>query len=279
MATIVTHQSPDLDACMSVWLIKRYIKGFSTAEVMFVSAGHTLNDEPADKYPNIIHVDTGFGKFDHHQLSSRSSAALRIFEGDLEKRRMSEVEKMAISRIVEVVTMIDNFEECLLPDADSDFYDLGLHQIIRGYRIAHQNDHDVMQWALGALDGYYYIVANKVRAELDIAHGIPFEVGSVHCLGLLSGNEEGVVVAAKQGYELVVRKDPEAGIARIKVRPDSKISLKKLAEYISQNDKNAYWFLHASERMLLNGSRKYNSNKPTRYSLQELITIIKEHLL
>ena len=279
-ALIVSHQGPDLDSCTSTWMVRRYFKGFQNADFAFVSVGKTYKDMPVDKDPHIIHVDTGFGKFDHHQFSERSSAALRVATHILEtNKKLSEVERTVIERLAEVATMVDNFEECLLPNADSDFYDLGLHQLIRGYRIKNQNDHAVMEWALSGLDGYYYILANKVHAELDIAHGIPFHIGEVKALGLFCGNEEALVLAEKQGYELVVRKDPEAGIARIKLRPDSALSLRKLYDAIKEKDPHANWFLHKSERMLLNGSRKHAPENITTLSLQELIAIVKQSLV
>ncbi|MDO8657462.1 MAG: hypothetical protein Q7K55_01880 [Candidatus Levybacteria bacterium] len=43
MKIIVTHNSPDLDAIASVWLIKRFLPGWNEAEVKFVSAGERLN--------------------------------------------------------------------------------------------------------------------------------------------------------------------------------------------------------------------------------------------
>ena len=54
MKKIVTHFAPDLDAITSVWLVKRFMPGWKKAEVVFVPAGETLDDQPVDsdpKYP------------------------------------------------------------------------------------------------------------------------------------------------------------------------------------------------------------------------------------
>jgi hypothetical protein len=87
MKTVVTHIGPDLDAITSVWLVKTYFPGWEEAHMAFVPAGTTLRGEPPDSDPEIIHVDTGFGDFDHHQTDEDTCAAkagLRKNEGNEE---------------------------------------------------------------------------------------------------------------------------------------------------------------------------------------------------
>ncbi|PJE63866.1 hypothetical protein COU89_00935, partial [Candidatus Roizmanbacteria bacterium CG10_big_fil_rev_8_21_14_0_10_45_7] len=120
-ALIVTHQRPDLDACTAVWLVRTFIEGFATADIVYVPAGGTYENKIADTDPRIIHVDTGLGKFDHHQLSERSSAAERIVAQVIKTQRLGENTIAALERLAEVVTAVDNFEEALLPQASDDF--------------------------------------------------------------------------------------------------------------------------------------------------------------
>jgi len=107
MKIIVTHNSPDMDAITSVWLIKRFLPGWNEAGVKYVPAGERLAGSrgpvapssrptaslstslklqaldgtpsgratPFDviekiKEDEVIHVDTGLGPLDHHQTSS-----------------------------------------------------------------------------------------------------------------------------------------------------------------------------------------------------------------
>ena len=69
MKLIVTHFNPDLDAIASIWIIKRFLKGWEKARVRFVPAGETYKDQPVDSQPEILHVDTGLGELDHHQTN------------------------------------------------------------------------------------------------------------------------------------------------------------------------------------------------------------------
>ena len=75
MKIIVTHINPDQDAISSVWLVKRFFPGWDKAEVKFVPAGKTLNSNSPDNDPEIIHVDTGLGKFDHHTTGDKTVCA------------------------------------------------------------------------------------------------------------------------------------------------------------------------------------------------------------
>jgi len=79
MKTIVVHIGPDLDAITSVWLVKKYFPGWEEAALAFVPAGTTLNKLPPDDNPEVVHVDTGFGKFDHHQTDADICAAMLVY--------------------------------------------------------------------------------------------------------------------------------------------------------------------------------------------------------
>jgi len=275
-ALIVTHQRPDLDACTAVWLVRTFIEGFATADIVYVPAGGTYENKIADTDPRIIHVDTGLGKFDHHQLSERSSAAERIVAQVIKTQRLGENTIAALERLAEVVTAVDNFEEALLPQASDDFYDLGLHQLLRGLKITKKEDSDIMQFGLDGVESFFMILKNKAAAELDIAQGVPFDLGTVKALGIMTRNEEALILAQKNGYGLVIRKDPSTGNARIKARPDSSVNLKAAYEEIKKQDTKGHWFLHGSGKMLLNASDKGGSTEPTKLTLQNLIRILQD---
>src|SRR3989338_9695164 len=80
MKTIVTHFSPDLDAITSCWLIKKFFPGWQNAAIKFVPAGLTYENKPVDLNPEIIHVDTGLGKFDHHQSNDKTCSSKKVLD-------------------------------------------------------------------------------------------------------------------------------------------------------------------------------------------------------
>src|SRR3989304_8840869 len=78
---IVTHQSPDFDGIPAIWLLKRFHPDFADARLAFVPVGDaTYNNEPVDSNLNVLHVDTGMGKFDHHQTNDFTCGAKLVYE-------------------------------------------------------------------------------------------------------------------------------------------------------------------------------------------------------
>src|SRR3990167_4986033 len=100
---LVTHISPDLDAIASSWLIKRYLPEWESAEHEFVPAGSTLKNKDPDANKNVIHVDTGLGKFDHHQLKERSSATKRVFDYLAEEGYIKEKDIVTVEHMVQFI--------------------------------------------------------------------------------------------------------------------------------------------------------------------------------
>jgi hypothetical protein len=274
MKVIVTHISPDLDAISSCWMIIRYFPGWSKPLFKFVNAGQTLNNRNPDENPDILHVDTGLGKFDHHQFQDKTCAAKRVFEYLIENGHIQKKDIPALERMIVFVTDIDHFLEVNFPEPTSDRYDFCLHQIVKGLEIV-QNDENKIEVVLIMLDSILYILKNKLKAISEIEDGFVCYSRWGKTLILETKNEESVKLALKMGYGMVVRKDPEKGNIRIKTFPDPKYDLTLLYEKIIEVDKKGTWFFHVSKHMLLNGSSKNLGQIPSLLTLQRLIEIIK----
>ncbi len=270
MKTIVTHFAPDLDAICSVWLLKTFVPDLKEAAIAFVPAGKTLNGMVPDGNPDIIHVDTGFGKFDHHQTSDDTCAALLVYQS-LGKR------DEALERLLHVVNDVDHFKEVFYPNPTADFYDLSLPVIIDGLQFSMaDNPVGMMERVMDCLDGIYKMFQNKVWAEKDITeNAIQFDTKFGKAFGIETVNREVVHYGQKMGFILVVRKDPKNGNAAIKTVPKDDIDLTAVYESLLKKDPTATWFLHPSHHMLLNGSAKNPDMKPTTLSLEALIAEVK----
>lgn len=292
MRIIVTHDSPDLDAATSVWLIKRFLPGWENAAVEYVPAGERFKgmknpplaaiDKTKDN--EIIHVDTGLGPLDHHETGDQNvCAASRTW--DFVKLQSSEFsdqsEKitkriLAMDRLVRVVVDIDHFKECLWPEASEDFQEFSLVNILEGLKLFRPNQNSYyMDFLFVCLDALLHEFENKIWAEEEIEKAEKFETSKGKALGLESLNDSAVKVAQKMGYVLAVRKDPRKGYVRIKARPDSGIDLTNSYEQLKKMDPQATWFLHASHKMLLNGSVKNPKMKPSTLTLSAIISVLK----
>ena len=276
MKTLVTHRSPDLDAITSLWLIVRNHHGWEQPHFEFVLAGKTLNDADPDDDRDIIHVDTGLGQFDHHQLEERTSASRRILDFLKEKGNLRKSNIEALDRIVDVVTLYDNFGEAKFHEPESDIYNFSLSEVINGLKAMLQDDLKTVEMTFPFLDGLLYNMKNKIGAKIDLKMGLSIQTSFGKSLFLETSNDEAMKLALKIGYTFVVRKDPDRGYVRIKTFPEPEYDLTKLYEKILEVDKEGSWFLHQSKNMLLNGSSKNLDMKASPLTLARLIEIMKE---
>lgn len=273
MKTIVTHIGPDLDAITSVWLIKTFLPNWEEAVIGFVPAGTTLNGMPPDSDPSIIHVDTGFGRFDHHQTNEKICAAMLVYE----EIKKFHGEDKALERLTNVVNDVDHFAEVFYPNPTADYWHFQLAAIIDGWRLLYQDDPQrIVLLGMQALDSVYKTIQNRIWAEKELKEkGISFESVWGKTLGIETTNDDVIHLAQKLGYALVIRKDPKKSYIRIKSLPVKEIDLTPLYTVLKERDTNATWFLHASGHMILNGSTKNPTMKPTTLTLHEIIDIIK----
>lgn len=276
MKILVTHVSPDLDAFTSCWLITKYLPGWEEAQIKFVAAGSTLNNKPPDDDKNIIHVDTGFGKFDHHQTDAYTSASKLVYDYLFSKGNVPDKYVEPLGRMVDFVNAIDHFAEVNFPEASNDRYYFLLHEIIEGLKHGIDIHTEGIYIVFKLLDSVLYIFHNKVRAEEELKKGYVFHSAWGKSLALEIRNEEAMKLAMKTGYSFVMCKDPKTGGVRIKTLPKKELSLLALSKKITSIDKKGTWFLHASGNMLLNTTSKNPNLIPSPLTLKELIEIVKE---
>jgi len=276
MKILVTHVSPDLDAVAGCWLIKTFLPGWETAQLRFVPAGSTYENSLPDENPDIIHIDTGLGMFDHHQKPNRTSATKLVFEHLLKNEHIEKKVASPLERLVHMVNELDHFGEVYFPDPADDRYDLCLHQLVEGLKYVERDDAKVCANSHVLLTAAFQIFRKKVAAEEEIKKGYVFLSKWGRSLIMGTENEESMKLALKMGFSFVARKDPRRGNIRIKTLPQKKLDLTPLYKKLASEDKKASWFLHISTNMLLNGSSKNPTLIPSVISLKRLIEIIRE---
>ncbi|MFZ1549473.1 MAG: chromate resistance protein ChrB domain-containing protein [Microgenomates group bacterium] len=276
MKTIVTHISVDLDAAASVWLIKKYLPQWIDAELKFVPAGTTLDNLQPDINPDIIHVDTGLGQFDHHHIEDRNLCAAKLVLSFLySTHHISDKDYEALERMMKFVILDDNFADVYLPNPDDDVYDFGLHRIVDGLKRSLKEDVERCDVIFKMLDACLMVFKMKIRAEDEITKGYSFTSKYGKSLALDSENESVIKLALKKGYEFVLLFYSNDNTYRIKTLPSKKYNLSPLYEAIKKQDGKATWFLHISKNMLLNGSSKRPDSVPSSLPLKSVIEIIK----
>lgn len=282
---IVTHHSPDLDAIGAVWLLKRFdTQNYEDAQIEFVNPGERLEEKKAKdlgySLDQVSHVDTGLGKFDHHQpvRAQEYVCATSLVYQHVVALNPPLKQDRALKELVQFVNEIDHFHEINWSDAGSLRYTFMIHELIRGYELVDsQNDQAQLEFGSQCLDCAYQILKQTIKAnELIEKNAIQFSITAGACIAIETSNEETLKQAQKQGYLLVMRKDPDKGHIRIKVRPDASFTLKNLYQAIKKIDDSGSWFYHPGGKMLLNGSLKHRNQTPSPLSLQQVIKLVQQ---
>jgi len=275
MNTLVTHVSVDLDSIASCWLIQKYFPSWQKAHFIFIPQGTIAENHPVDTEKNFIYVDTGLGKFDHHQYAKRLSATEVVFKHLHKEGLIDNKDLPALERMVEFVTAIDNFNEVYFPEPTADVYDFTLYQLIDGLKVKLKDDLKILMAVYPFLEAALLIMKNKIRAENEIDKGLIFISAWGKTLAIESPNEELMKLAQKKGITCVIRRDPKRKYIRIKTIPTKRYDLTPLYNKLVKIDPKATWFLHMSKNMLLNGSSTNPKAIPTSLTLQKMIEIVK----
>ena len=264
---IVTHAYPDVDALCSVWLLKRFGgKRYEKADVVFVSHGETYHGMEVDSDQRVIHVDTGGGRFDHHDSNAYICASQIVLES-------LGVDDEALERIVTYVNAIDHFDDVAWHKPLSDLYDTTLAEMLAGVIMSHGKDDDVLvDWALMCFDGVYQSLKIKLSAiETVRDFGLEIHSSKGVMLAVQTFNDDVIRVGLKMGYVLVLRRDPLKKYVRIKAHPYADINLKYLYTKLSALDPEATWILHADKKQLLNGSSKDPDRVVTELEFEDIV--------
>lgn len=278
MKLIVTHLNPDQDALSSVWLVRKYHPRFAGDDVQyeFVPAGQTYNRMKVDTDPDIIHVDTGLGQFDHHQIPAELCAFTRIYEYLLAQENIPAYDVAALARMGKVIHDYDNFLNVYYPEVTADYHDFTLDQITSGLIHTKLHDREKVELCFHIFDAILQVIKNKIKAEQNLKEGTVFETKAFgKAIVMENSNNDSMKYAQKSGFQLVARKDPKQGHIRIVCIPKKEYDLTPVYETILQKDTVGTWFFHQSKHMLLNGSQVNPTMVPSPLTVQELLEILR----
>lgn len=274
---IVTHIHPDLDAIMSAWLLVRFNQPqFGDAKFEFVPAPQTYKGLPPDNDPNIVHLDVGGGKFDHHKPGGFSTCASKLVWEELVAEKQVDEEDTALKTMIEIAMEVDTFQDCYWPGTENPRMAMMLHEIIPAlHRLQTHDNEAVLRMVFVYLDGVYQRLKDWQKSREAIHEGEEFE--SIWGKGIIvtTAADDVSKVAQKMGYEIVVISDSRHGYLKVKTAPRVKIPLKSLYDKIAQREDPARWVYHNSGHMLFSGSDKGELKEPTELHLNDLLEMIK----
>lgn len=262
LATIIVgHLAPDLDCLTAIWILMRF-GGHPQAELQFVPSGSTLQGHPADANPNIIHVDTGGGRFDHHQRHMPDLCAAELV------RRAVAPRDSALERMVRQVNRIDHAD-----DRSGGFFNI--QALINGYNSLFPNHpHHVAYAMLPNLDAWYETEARQLRLEEAFERRIEFVSPWGLGIALESADGGSSKLAFSRGAILYAYRDNN-GWMGIAAKSHSVVDLSGVLRNLREVDHGADWYLHPSRRLLLCGTAKSPPQQPSRLTLIELVRVIQ----
>lgn len=274
---IVTHIHPDLDAIMSSWLLVRFDQSrYGDAKFAFVPAPTTYKNLPPDNDPDIVHLDVGGGKFDHHKPGGFSTCASKLVWEELVAEGLVLPTDEAIKAMVEIAMEVDTFADCYWPGTDSPRMALMLHEIIPAlHRLQTHDNEAVLRMVLVYLDGVYQRLKDWEKGKEAINEGTEFESAWGKGIVVTTAADDVSKTAQKMGYDIVVISDTNKGHLKIKTAPGVKLPLKAIYDKIALHENPERWVYHNSGHMLFSGSDKGELKERTQLHLNDLLEMIK----
>lgn len=262
--TIVGHLAPDLDCLAAIWIFVRFGKAVD-AELEFVPAGRTLNNGGADDDPQIVHVDTGGGRFDHHHTADTSLSAAELVRRELKPG------DEALRRLVDQVTRIDHAEG--FAGRQPIFFNIT--DLIAGYNALYPNrPHHVAQAMMPNLDAWYEHEQRQMRLERAFARRVEFQTRWGLGIAMQSDDGGSSKLAYSHGAVLYAYRD-RRGYMGVAAQQRSSVDLEPVFHDLKRVDGEADWYLHPSHRLLLCGTPKAPPRNPSSLSLDELVSVLK----
>jgi hypothetical protein len=261
--TIVGHLAPDLDCLTAIWILIRF-GNVANANLEFVPAGKTWQDRPVDSDPRVVHVDTGGGRYDHHQRNARGLCAAELV------RRSIAASDLALERMVRQVCQLDN---ATAPAGEQGFFNIT--SLIAGYNLLFPTrPHHVAQAMLPNLDAWLEHEARQIRLEQAFARRLEFE--TPWGLGIAMESDDGgsSKLAYRSGAVLYAYRDGH-GWMGVAAQSRSNVDLSTVYQDLRTVDADADWYLHPNRRLLLCGSAKAPPRVPSRLTLHELVSVIQ----
>ena len=274
---IVTHISPDFDGIPAIWLLRKFHPDFSDAKIAYVPAGESYNREPPDSNPDIINVDTGGGRFDHHQNNEFTCGAKLVYEWLISEGYIDR-EDQALSRMIQIITELDHgYDLYRWCEAENDRYDFSLNNILVGWKFINSADNQkYIDLTIGGLEAVYRLMQQKVKAEKEIEGGRKFKTPWGRGVAVTSVNPSILDTAIRRGYAVVLTKDPGRGHVRVTGSNKFNVDLTAAYAVARKRDPEATWFLHASKVLLRNGSTRNPNMRPTKLTIEEMVKILEK---
>ncbi|MFC1799296.1 hypothetical protein ACFL2Z_00075 [Candidatus Eisenbacteria bacterium] len=267
--SIVTHLTPDLDACMAIWLLTRLVYRDLEMDLEFIplGAGSSLQALvlQEEHQGQVVFVDIGGGRYDHHDTADYVCAASLVMKDH------SLENDPVLRSMVEYALAVDHAR--IREGEDRGF---SLVNIINGLNSTFPRDPQrVVRLVLTCLDGIYASLQQEAKAASELDGLVTFMTKWGRGAGCVSSNPSTRSLAHQLGYVVYIYIDPDSGYRGFTAPAGSGVDFGDVARRIRRLEPEADWFLHSSGELLLCGSRKAPFERQSKLSLVQLIALVK----
>lgn len=306
LTALLTHENPDLDATLSLWLLKRFGRekypGVEHLPVMYLPAGVTPGNRHPDELERtegILAVDTGGGRLDTHardgvfdERKRDKSAALLVAE-DLGVDRRPELEK-----ILQFVTLQEIRGRSIASSHPMDHL-VSLPNLVRGLNIRYAQDPQRVTALVHELyDAAFSTELEWFQALEDFKKASVVTLSSqARLVAIHSDTSAALKVARLNRGDLIIHRN-SAGQTGITARNNGLLSsidlavvaeVVRVAEAIVAGEAIEYhrlrelgtvhgWYLHDSGKILSKGSPKNREVPPSQLALIDLLEMVRARL-
>ncbi len=272
---LVTHINPHLDDIAASWLFKKFHPEYKDGEIKFISAsikGSTIDGQPVDQNPDILHFGVGRGKYDEHKGDIGKCATSLVWD-EIVKEGLApedEIEKRSYEELVEWNTLIDTAALPQMP-----YEEFSVPSFIRP--LSGNPDDSLAAQLLGEqiLDRILRVLISKNKVKKDWANRIEFDTNMGKGALLQSDDASrsiirGLAHEQSQSYAIYLMIRPRAkSVEYFTDHPE--VELTNLDVKIRELDPEASWYLHHSKKMLLCGAKAAPDGVPSKLSQEQLI--------
>lgn len=269
---IVTHKKPHLDEVVAAWLLTTFDPALKDATFQFV--GYTSDGSNVPTGPEYLAIGVGRGKFDEHGLKAGHSCNQLVYQDLLHRGLIpnDRFEDRAIAWLVDYAHKEDTGQWEL---TDPNYTSFSIPAILRGLWLTHKDDDLLMRRGMEIVEAVVRQLDERAKFLVDWDKRVEFSSAWGKAVGVHSSFRGSDAFAYHEGFVLRVQTDPTKAFGDYRAPANSNVDLSDLYTKLNALEPGT-WYLHQSKKILTANVDPSTGQKPTNFSLQQLIDFVKQ---
>lgn len=268
---IVTHKKPHLDEVVAAWLLTTFDPELKNPTYQFV--GYTTDGHNVPTGPEYVAIGVGRGKFDEHGMHAGHSCCQLVYQDLLHRGLIpnERFEDKAIEWLVEYAHKEDTGQWEL---TDPNYTSFSIPAILRGFWLTHQDDEKMLRQGIDIVEAVVRQLDERAKFLVDWDQRIEFETTWGKAVAVHSSFRASDAFAYHHGFVLRVQTDPTKPFGDFRAPANSSVDLSELYNKLNTLEPGT-WYLHQSKKILTANVDPTTGQKPTNFSLHQLIDFVK----